>query len=172
MYGMITKAQGLKANIRDGEFGSAIVNSVNLASDASSLMAYNKIGISSGIISKPPATSTVFGNDPVTQLNASRLIPEQGIHQVLLHGTPSGLVGITPRKLATTMLQNGFQRGTPIRLISCWTGVWGDGAAYQLSRYLKSPVSAPTNKVRVLQGGAYEILGGGRFRTFSNTTIQ
>ncbi len=120
--------------------------------------------------------STVFGGDAVTKLNASRMIPEKGVYQVLLHGTPEGFIinGIpsTPKALAQSLLENGFQRGTPIRLISCNTGVFGDGAAYQVSRYLKSPIMAPTNKVRILENGAYEILGGGRFRTFFNTTIQ
>jgi hypothetical protein len=41
-----------------------------------------------------------------------------------------------------------------------------------LSRYLKSPVMAPTNKIRILEGGAYQIYGEGRFRTFFNTTIK
>ncbi|MCS4304940.1 hypothetical protein [Chryseobacterium sp. BIGb0232] len=63
-------------------------------------------------------------------------------------------------------------KGTPIRLISCSTGVFGDGAAYQLSRYLKSPVTAPTNLVRVLKDGSYQVFGGGRFRTFYNTTMK
>ncbi|MBG6130183.1 hypothetical protein [Aquimarina sp. EL_35] len=60
----------------------------------------------------------------------------------------------------------GFRKGTPIRCISCYTGKFPDGAAYQLSRYLKSPVIAPTDKVRVLEGGGYEILGNGTWKQF------
>jgi len=120
--------------------------------------------------------ASIFGSDAATNLNASRMVLEDGIHQILLHGTPDGFIingTLTPAKeLARSLLQSGFQKGTKIRLISCHTGVFGDGAAYQLSRYLKSPVIAPTNKVRILKDGTYEIFGGGRFRTFSNTTIQ
>lgn len=120
--------------------------------------------------------STVLGADAATALNASRIIPEVGVHQVLLHGTGDGFIVngafTSAKELARTMLQSGFQRGTPVRLISCHTGVFGEGAAYQLSRYLRSSVMAPTNKIRILDGGGYEIFGGGRFRTFFNTTIK
>ncbi|MFP3581811.1 hypothetical protein SB659_19820, partial [Arthrobacter sp. SIMBA_036] len=78
----------------------------------------------------------------------------------------------TAKELAKTMLQNGFKKGTTVRLISCRTGVFGNGVAYQLSRYLKSPVTAPTNLVRVLEDGSYQVFGNGRFRTFFNTTIK
>jgi hypothetical protein len=120
--------------------------------------------------------STILGTDAATTLNASRMIPESGVHQVLLHGTGDGFIVngafMSSKDLARNMLESGFQHGTPVRLISCHTGVFGDGAAYQLSRYLRSPVMAPTNKVRILDGGGYEIFGGGRFRTFFNTTIK
>ncbi|SMD08368.1 RHS repeat domain-containing protein [Pedobacter africanus] len=120
--------------------------------------------------------STVFGADAATMVNASRMVPEEGLHQVLLHGTGDGFIidGVfnTPKQLARKMLEEGFERGTSVRLISCNTGVYGDGAAYQLSRYLKSPVIAPTNKIRILKGGEYEIYDNGTFRTFYNTTIK
>ena len=122
--------------------------------------------------------STVLGVDEATAINASRMVPEKGVHQVLLHGTADGFlvdgVFLTPKELARTMLQSGFQRGTRVRLISCTTGVFPDGAAYQLSRYLRSPVMAPTTRVKVLEGGSYAFPKGegGRFRTFFNTTIE
>lgn len=119
---------------------------------------------------------SIFGADAATTINASRLINEEGVHQILLHGTPDGFyidgTFTTAKELARGLLNNGFQKGTPIRLISCNTGIFGDGAAYQLSRYLKSPVTAPTNLVRVLEDGSYQVFGGGRFRTFFNTTIK
>ena len=64
------------------------------------------------------------------------------------------------------MLKSGFEKGTPIRCISCNTGRFSDGAAYQLSRYLKSPILAPTDMVRILEGGAYEIHAGGIWKQF------
>nr|WP_298994376.1 hypothetical protein [uncultured Allomuricauda sp.] len=64
------------------------------------------------------------------------------------------------------MLQSGFKRGTPVRCISCHTGALRDGAGYQLGRYLRSPVLAPTDKVRILLGGPYEIFDNGVWKQF------
>ena len=112
------------------------------------------------------ATNTVvIGTDAVTVANASRMVTERGVTQVLVHGHPATFVVnnvvTSPKSIARTILNSGFKRGNPVRLISCSTGALEDGAAYQLSRYLKSPVLAPTNKVRVLPGGGYDIYGGG-----------
>lgn len=114
-------------------------------------------------------------------INASRLVPEEGVEQVLIHGTPTSFiiggetiedgVELTPKQLAKYMYETGFESGTPVRLISCSTGVYGDGAAYQLSRYLNSPVIAPTARVGILPGGEYLIEDGGRWRTFFNDKI-
>jgi hypothetical protein len=119
--------------------------------------------------------SMVLGSDAVTMRNASRMVDESGVYQVLLHGTPDGFiineVATSTKDVAKTLLESGFQKGTPIRLISCHTGVYADGTAYQFSRYLKSPVMAPTNRVRILPGGAYEIDMDGVWKTFFNTKI-
>lgn len=115
-------------------------------------------------------TSTIIGNDAVTLANASRMIPEKGLHQLLVHGhhdkfIVNGLL-TSPKEIARTMLESGFKKGTAIRCISCHTGMFSDGAAYRLSRYLKSPVLAPTNKVRILQDGGYEIFKNGIWKQF------
>lgn len=119
--------------------------------------------------------SMVFGSDAVTMRNAARLVEEPEYFQVLLHGEADYFVidGVptSAKEVSRSLLQSGFQRGTPIRLISCHTGVWSDGAAYQVSRYLRSPITAPTNKVRVLEGGAYEIFDNGTWKTYFNTKI-
>jgi hypothetical protein len=120
--------------------------------------------------------STVIGSDAATTANASRMVPEKGIHQVLVHGTPDGFIingSLTsPKELARQLLTlGGYQRGTTIRLISCETGAFIDGAAYQLSRYVRAPVIAPTGRVAVTQGGGYIIEGAGKFKTFFNTGI-
>jgi len=133
-----------------------------------------KIGL--GRFGSGMGLSSVIGTDAITALNASRMVPEAGVYQVLVHGTGEGFIvnGVftSSKDLARSLLNAGFQRGTPVRLISCNTGVFADGAAYQLSRYLRSPVMAPTNKIRIIEGGGYDILGGGRFRTFFNTKIN
>ncbi|HEY8937836.1 MAG TPA: RHS repeat-associated core domain-containing protein, partial [Cyclobacteriaceae bacterium] len=126
---------------------------------------------------------TILGSDAVTLANASRMVAEPGIHQVLVHGATKleGEVLISgfevngtfmaPKELAKVMLDQGFVRGTPVRLISCETGTSLDGAAYQLSRYLKSPVMAPTTVVRITEGGGYQMLKDGAWRTFDNTAV-
>lgn len=146
----------------------AMGGGINGIKSLAQLFSYKRGGWMNGV--------NVFGDDAVTMGNAALMVPEAGVHQVLLHGTPEGFMMngafLSSKDLARTMLQSGFQKGTPVRLISCHTGVYGDGAAYQLSRYLKSPVMAPTNKIRITNGGGYEIFGNGRFRTFFNTTIK
>jgi hypothetical protein len=104
------------------------------------------------------------------------MIPEENTFQVLVHGTPEGFIingtETSSKELARTMLQNGYKKGMPVRLISCNTGVFGDGAGYQLSRYLKAPVMAPTKPISILGDGSYIIADEfgqfGRFRTFYN----
>jgi RHS repeat-associated protein len=80
--------------------------------------------------------STVLGTDAATMANAGRMVPEKGIHQLLVHGHVDNFIidgeMIAPKTVARTMLQNGFKQGTPVRCISCYTGIFGDGAAYQL----------------------------------------
>lgn len=118
----------------------------------------------------------VYGADRVTRLNSARMVAEKGVTQILVHGFVDGFIingeKITAKQLAGSLLNNGFKKGTPVRLISCRTGMYNDGAAYQLSRYLKSPVTAPTNRITTLEGGSYFIETGGRFKVFHNTTIK
>lgn len=113
---------------------------------------------------------TILGNDAATLANAGRMIPEKEIHQILIHGHFDNFIidGVitSPKEVARIMLGSGFRRGTPTRLISCHTGAFSDGAAYQLSRYLKLSVLAPTDKVRVLEGGGYQIFGNKPWRRF------
>jgi len=98
------------------------------------------------------------------------MVPEEGTHQLLVHGHFDVFIingkTTSPKSVAKAMLESGFERGSPIRCISCYTGAFDDGAAYQLARYLKSPVLAPTDKVRILEGGGYEIFGNGIWKNF------
>ncbi len=113
---------------------------------------------------------TVLGADAITMRNASRMISEKGVHQLLVHGHYDNFIidgtVTSPKQVARSLLSAGFRKGTPIRCVSCHTGKFSDGAAYQLSRYLKSPVTAPTDKVRVLEDGTYEIFGNGVWKQF------
>lgn len=71
------------------------------------------------------------------------------------------------------MLKDGYQQGTRIRLMSCWTGLLEDGAAQQLSNLANAMVVAPTNKMIIgyersfLQfGKPYTSPWGGVFKIF------
>ena len=66
------------------------------------------------------------------------------------------------------MYSRGYQQGTRIRLISCWSGVFPDGAAYELSRYTKAMVIAPTKRT-YLDGvtGKWIVEPGGIFKVFN-----
>ncbi len=115
-------------------------------------------------------TSTILGTDAATLSNAGRMVSEKGMHQLLVHGHYEKFIidgTITsPKSVARMMLKSGFRKGTPVRCISCHTGAFGDGAAYQLGRYLKSPILAPSDKVRILKGGQYQIFGNGKWKSF------
>ena len=134
-----------------------------------------------GLLSTRAGRATVLGTDPKTASNALRLVSNPRAHQILVHGTEDGFiygirtdlgVDFNAKQLSRILLSRGFKRGTPIELISCTTGIFRDGAAYQLSRYLRSPVTAPTNLISVEQGGTYLIRDGGIFKTYFNTTIK
>ena len=114
--------------------------------------------------------STVLGKDGATLRNMGRMVPEPGSHQLLVHGHYDNFiidgVVVSPKTVARNLLANGVSPGTPIRCISCHTGAYPDGAAYQLSRYMRSPVLAPNNKVRILDDGTFEIFGNGHWIQF------
>ena len=127
-------------------------------------------------------SASKLGRDLKTSNNYSRLVEEPGFHQMLIHGTENHFlyhdgmpfrlpIKMTPKMLAGMMIEDGYVKGTPVLLISCDTGIADKGAAYQLSRYLKAPVKAPTNWVTVLEDGGYLIKDDGIWRTFHNTKI-
>ncbi|WP_163408520.1 hypothetical protein [Flavobacterium ajazii] len=86
---------------------------------------------------------------------------ERGVHKLLIHGEVDNFIinkdPYSAKQVAKMMLQAGFKKGTPIECISCSTGMYADGAAYQLGRYLKSPVIAPSNWVRAVDVNTYVI---------------
>jgi RHS repeat-associated protein len=140
------------------------------------------LAVSLGEIGATMSEATIVGADEATAINARNLLPEDGVHQIVMHGDRYGdhflEVGITvttkvpAKSMAKSLLQSGYQRGTPIRLVVCHAGVHADGLAYQLSRYLKAPVTAATTEVGVLPGGEFFFIPStGFWRTFYNTTI-
>jgi RHS repeat-associated protein len=134
-----------------------------------------------GVMTKTDA-GFVFGSDQNTINNMNKMIPKDGTTQVLVHGNVDGftagsanpldVINFNAKTMAKTMFENGYVKGTPVDLISCSTGICGDGAAYELSRYLRAPVSAPSNLIQVTNSGGYLISDLGRMRIFFNGTIR
>ncbi|CAM1365482.1 hypothetical protein TSEDIMI_20190 [Tenacibaculum sediminilitoris] len=112
-----------------------------------------------------------YGSDKATLNNLKLMKAEEGVSQVLLHGHYDFFIidGVktSPKDLARMLLSDKIKRKSTIRLVSCHTGKFSDGAAYQLSRYLKSTVKAPTNAVRTLNNGSYEIMDEGIWKVFN-----
>ena len=114
--------------------------------------------------------SLVLGSDKVTKANALRMTKEDDVFQLLVHGEYDNFIidGVRTSvdEVARKMLSSGYKPGTPIRCISCNTGKFSNGAAFQLSKKLKAPVLGPTDKVRILDGGTYEIFKEGKWIQF------
>lgn len=70
-------------------------------------------------------------------------------------------------EFAQKLLAEGYEKGTPIRLIACNTGAKPNGFAKKIAEILETKVLAPTNKVQVLQNGEFDILNKGKFIEFN-----
>jgi len=114
----------------------------------------------------------VFGSDRATLNNAGNLIQRGEWDNVIVHGTSDGFKvngnKIAPKDFASMMYERGYKAGTPVRLVSCWTGLYEDGAAYELSQHLKAPILAPTNEVGITSQGSFLINGGGNWQYFKH----
>lgn len=104
-----------------------------------------------------------FGSDAAITESVANLIPKKGWYDVVVHGTEDGLGftikgcvdPITPQQLYTRMLANGYEQGTKIRLISCYSGSLTDGAAAQISKLSNATVMAPSGAAAVLPKGSF-----------------
>lgn len=118
----------------------------------------------------------MIGNDTKTMNNWQELLnmpKNDGYFNVLLHGQPDFFQPfnkkdqVFAKDIAKILYANGYQSGTPIRLISCSSGYggiyMGTGAAYQLARYTKAIVLAPTQEVGI-NNGIYFIRNEGRWK--------
>jgi hypothetical protein len=119
-----------------------------------------------------------FGSDLAITEGTANLIPKRGWFDVVVHGTEDGtsfvINGpinkqiISPNQLYNNMLASGYKQGTPIRLLSCYSGSIEGGAASQLAKLAKAPVVAPqswmliSNGAGFLQQGKF-IVGEGRW---------
>ena len=114
-----------------------------------------------------------FGNDGITFRNFLNLRQRanDGWYNVLCHGKPERII-IDGRKykaedFAKKLLDEGYEKGKPIRLISCETGSKPNGFASQLAKLLETKVIAPSEKIRVDELGEFIIDKKGKFVEFN-----
>lgn len=62
---------------------------------------------------------------------------------------------LTPQQLYESIVANGYQQGTNIRLMSCYSGSLPNGAAYQLSKLANASVVAPTSSMWIANGQGF-----------------
>jgi len=105
------------------------------------------------------SSSLTIGEDAATLKSSKNLIPIEGVYDVVIHGsdTAPGVLfanNLNAEGLYELMLQSGYTPGTPIRLISCESGLGGaSSAAQELSDLAVAEVLAPAARTKVIRGG-------------------
>lgn len=113
-----------------------------------------------------------FGDDPTTFRNFIRLNKkgDDGFYNILCHGTEKSVIingkKLKPQELADLILEHGFKKEKPTRLISCHTGAKSNGFAKKLSEILDVDVVAPTKRISVDDLGNFIHDKKGKFITF------
>jgi len=93
-----------------------------------------------------------FGEDTATFRNFIRLRERthDGYYNILCHGSGKSVIidgrNLKPQELANLILQQGYEKDEPIRLISCKTGAKANGFAKKLAELLDVEVIAPQKK--------------------------
>lgn len=99
--------------------------------------------------------------------NAMRVKPEPGVFDVIGHGTPSSVSGMSPSQLASAIRARPGWGGQDIRLLSCSTGCPTGNFAQGLANELGVVVRAPTTDLFVSSRGGITFESGGGWRIFS-----
>ena len=118
-------------------------------------------------------------SDANVTISSARVDNIPGVTDVNLHGDPTtvGYQGETSwqnmnaQQLLARMEADGYQPGTPVRLLACSTGdpAVVDNMAQQLADLTKAPVSAPTKTLDVGLDGSMSIRDGGVWKVYSPT---
>lgn len=111
--------------------------------------------------------ATKLGMDEATLAAARWMKSEEGWFDVVIHGTPDNFkvwvgnkwVTLTHRDLVNYLKSNGYKLHTPIRLISCNTGVFPDAIGKNLANKIGANVKAPKGLITVYESGRYTISG-------------
>jgi len=120
-----------------------------------------------------------YGSDAAIVENTANLLPKKGWYDIVVHGTEDGLgftvnkQFVSPQQLYKNILADGYQQGTKIRLLSCYSGSIEGGAASQLSKLANAPVAAPQSWLSISNGqgflpkGKFMVGDGQRFKMFN-----
>jgi RHS repeat-associated protein len=111
----------------------------------------------------PAGTRLIGKGDPVKRA-VDWVKPQEGLHDVLVHGTPTSfqvlhngkVVTLDQRSLATFISKSGH-KGGDVRLLSCSTGACDAGAAQNLANKLGVNVTAPTDTLWIHRDGTLTI---------------
>jgi hypothetical protein len=115
------------------------------------------------------STLAGFGDDAAIIENSANLIPKKGWYDAVVHGTEDGMAftinkkPVSPQELYNHMLANGYQPGTKIRLMSCYSGNFPNGAAAQLQKIAGVQVAAPTGELSIMNKGSFMVNYGQQF---------
>lgn len=115
-----------------------------------------------------------FSDDGATFRNSIKLLQreEEDIFNIVAHGSDNGnFVDYSGKwtkaeEYADIIKSEGWIEGTPIRLVSCYSGSLKNGFAAKLAKILKVEVVAPTLKIRVDDLGNFVHDKNGKFMTF------
>ena len=117
-----------------------------------------------------------IGEDAVTINNLNRLNPKKGWFDVVVHGdanAPGILFNVNGKSvnaegLYNLMIQNGYTKGTRIRLIACNAAQGGKSSvAQELSNLSGAQVVAPAARTRVAEGGKLITEDGSKYKVFN-----
>ncbi|REC48841.1 hypothetical protein [Chryseobacterium pennipullorum] len=113
-----------------------------------------------------------FGEDPATFRNFIRLRErgDDGYYNILCHGSEKNVIIdgriLKPQELANLIVEQGYEKGEPIRLIACKTGSKQNGFAKKLAEILDVEVIAPTEKIAIDDLGQFIHDKKGKFVKF------
>jgi hypothetical protein len=159
------------------DYGSATSTGTQIAAGVGTAKAIQGGTTAVNSVIPKPSTLAGFGDDAAIIENSANLIPKKGWYDAVVHGTRDGKnftinqQVVKPKQFYEMMLANGYQPGTNIRLVSCYSGSCSNGAARQLSNLSRGIVQAPTDEVFVGNGtlftrGQQFVYNNGYIRTF------
>ena len=114
-----------------------------------------------------------FGNDGKTFRNFIKLQQraDDGWYNILCHGEPKRVIidgrKLKPEEFAKMLLEQGYVKGSKIRLIACETGSKPNGFAAQLAKILETKIIAPTERISVDDIGDFVHDKKGKFVEFN-----